>query len=459
MRSIPSVGGWRSSQIVMRPIWRAGNRAPARDLPTRFRKSIVVKGGSCVLTHTRETPRDEMRANGWTPPNDRLGAFCRHNHVALAGSGKGTLAGLTFAVKDLFDVKGHITGFGHPGWLGTHPKAKRTAASVKRLLAAGADMVGRTHCDELCYSLTGENVHYGAPVNINAPGRIAGGSSNGSAAAVAGKLVDFAIGSDCGGSVRIPASYCGILGMRPTWGRVPLEGSVPFGPTFDVAGWFARNPAIFEKVGRVLLKDHKRASKPKRLLIARDAFALLDRSVVAALKPAVARLEALIGPGLEVEVSREGLKIWFETFRTIQAGEVWASVGAWVSEVKPKLGPGIKERIAWAATVTPQMLADASARRAVVRERMDRLLDADDVLCLPTSPRAAPLLGTPVDKIEIEYRNQAMRLLCIAGLAGLPQLSLPIAQIDGLPLGISVMGRQGRDTMLLSIASRLMPCH
>jgi amidase len=171
-----------------------------------------------------------MRATGWTPPNDPLGAFCRHNHASLAGSGKGPLAGLTFAVKDLFHIRGHRTGFGHPDWLRTHPPARRTAAAVKSLLAAGASMVGRTHCDELCYSLTGENIHYGAPVNVNARGRIAGGSSNGSAAAVAGELVDFALGSDCGGSIRIPASYCGIFGMRPTWGRVPLDDAVPFGP-------------------------------------------------------------------------------------------------------------------------------------------------------------------------------------------------------------------------------------
>jgi amidase len=396
-------------------------------------------------------PRDKKTAARWAFPDDPLGAFCRHNHVALAGSGRGPLAGLTFAVKDLFDIKGHTTGFGHPDWAATHPKAKCTAQAVKLLLAAGADMVGRTHCDELCYSLTGENIHYGAPVNVNAPGRIVGGSSNGSAAAVAGKLVDFAIGSDCGGSVRIPASYCGILGMRPTWGRVSLDGAVPFGPSFDVAGWFARDPAVFEKVGQVLLRDRKRASPPKRLLIARDAFALLDRRAVAALKPAVARLEALIGRGNEVEVSRQGLEVWFEAFRTIQAAEVWASVGAWITKVNPKLGPGVKERIAWAATVTPQMLAVANARRAEVRARMDELLGPHDVLCLPTSPRAAPLLDTPVDKIEIEYRNQAMCILCIAGLAGLPQLSLPMAHIDGLPLGLSIIGRQGTDTMLLSM--------
>jgi amidase len=418
---------------------------------------FLYGGGTCV--HMRwdrsRACEDKMSITGGTLPNDPLGAFCRHNHAALVGSGKGPLAGLTFAVKDLFDVKGHRTGFGHPDWLRTHPPAKRTAVAVRRLLAAGADMVGRTHCDELCYSLTGENVHYGAPANVNAPGRIPGGSSSGSAAAVAGRLVDFAVGSDCGGSVRIPASYCGILGMRPTWGRVPLDDAVPFGPSFDVAGWFARDAAILEKVGRVLLADRRKAAKPKRLLVARDAFALLDPTVVEALKPAVARLEALIGKGEEIEVSPEGLASWFETFRTIQAAEVWASVGAWVTEIRPKLGPGVKERIAWAATVTPEMHAEASARRAAIVARLEQLIGPEDVLCLPTSPRAAPPLGTPVDKIEIEYRNQAMCLLCISGLAGLPQLSLPMAQIGRFPLGLSIVGRQGADTMLLAVARDL----
>jgi amidase len=397
---------------------------------------------------------DGMNPTNWTLPNDPLGAFRRDDHATLSGSGKGPLAGLTFAAKDVFHIKGHRTGFGHPDWLSTHPPAKRTAVAVKRLLAAGAEMVGRTHCDELCYSLTGENMHYGSPVNANAPGRIPGGSSSGSAAAVAGKLVDFALGSDCGGSVRIPASYCGILGMRPTWGRVPLDDAVPFGPSFDVAGWFARDAPILEKVGRVLLGDRKKAAKPKRLVLARDAFALLDPTVAEALKPAVTRLEALIGKAEEVEVSPEGLVSWFETFRTIQAAEVWASVGAWVTEIKPKLGPGMEERIAWAATVTPQMHAEATARRAGIVARMERLIGPEDVLCLPTSPRAAPPLGTPVDKMEIEYRNQAMCLLCISGLAGLPQLSLPMAQIDGLPLGLSIVGRRGADTMLLAVACR-----
>jgi len=396
-----------------------------------------------------------MSTHGWTLPDDPLGAFCRHNHVAIRGTGAGTLAGLTFAAKDVFHVKGYRTGFGHPDWLASHPPAEHTAAVIERLLAAGADMVGRTHCDEVCYSLTGENVHYGTPVNVNAPGCIPGGSSNGSAAAVAGKLVDFAVGSDCGGSVRIPASYCGILGMRPTWGRVPLDGAVPFGPSFDVAGWFARDPRILEQVGRVLLQDDREAAKPKRLLIARDAFALVDERIAQALHPPVSRLAALTGSSEEVDVSPEGLETWFETFRTLQAAEVWGSVGAWVRKVGPRLGPGVKERIEWAATVTPTMVAEASARRARTRARMDDLIGPHDVLCLPTSPRTAPRLGTPVDKIEVEYRNQAMCLLCISGLAGLPQLSLPMARVDGLPVGLSLMGRRNTDTMLLSLALAL----
>jgi amidase len=404
-----------------------------------------------MIAPTREDAMDEP---GWTLPNDPLGAFCRHNHVALKGSGRGALAGLTFAAKDLFHVAGHRTGFGHPDWLVTHPPATRTAPAVQLLLEAGADMVGRTHCDELCYSLTGENVHYGAPVNVNAPGRIPGGSSNGSAAAVAGGLVDFALGSDCGGSVRIPASYCGIFGLRPSWGRVSLAEAVPFGPSFDVAGWFAREAGILESVGRVLLGDEGVPERPRRLLIARDAFALVEPAVRAALAPGLARLEELLGSGEEIELAADGLVTWFETFRTIQAAEVWASVGAWVTRVRPKLGPGVQERIAWAATVTPAMLAEANARRAQVRTRMEEVMGPGDVLCLPTSPRAAPLLGTPVDKIEVEYRNQAMCLLCIAGLAGLPQLSMPIARISGLPIGLSIVGRRGADTMLLSLAVR-----
>ena len=291
-----------------------------------------------------------------TPPHDPLGAFCRDNHAARRGYGRGPLRGLTFAAKDLFHIKGARTGFGHPDWLASHPPQTSTARAVKRLLDAGADLVAKAHCDELCYSLTGENVHYGTPVNVNAPDRIPGGSSNGSAAAVAGDLVDFALGSDCGGSIRIPASYCGILGLRPTFGRVPLEGAVAFGPSFDVAGWFARDADVFMKVGRVLLADRAKPQRPRRVLVARDAFELVDRTVAGALGPALDAVKSIGGSSEEITVAPEGLGDWSEVFKTIQAAEVWANVGVWVAARQPRLGPGIKVRFERAATVTPESL-------------------------------------------------------------------------------------------------------
>ena len=391
----------------------------------------------------------------WSAPHDPLGAFCRDNHAERKAYARGTLSGLTFAAKDAFHIKGVRTGFGQPEWLRTHPPATVTARAVELLLEAGADMIAKAHCDELCYSLTGENAHYGTPENVNAPGRVPGGSSNGSAAAVAGGLVDFALGSDCGGSVRIPASYCGIFGMRPTWGRVPLGGALPFGPSFDVAGWLARSPDVFERVGRVLLQDQSPPQRPRQLLIAKDAFALVEDQVVRALMPAVERIKSEIGAAEDVVVSEEGLAIWFEAFRTIQAAEIWGSLGAWITATKPQLGPGVKERLEWAATVSADMLAQASTRREQIRRRLADLMQPGDVLCLPTSPRAAPLRGTPADQVEVEYRNQAMRLLCISGHTGLPQVSLPMASLDGLPLGLSLLGTRGADVDLLALSRKL----
>src|SRR5437764_14807793 len=219
--------------------------------------------------------RDFQNMKSWAAPDDPLGAFCRENHIELEGSRNGPLAGTSFAVKDAFHIAGARTGFGQPDWLRTHDAPRETAAAVKKLLAVGADMVGKTHCDELCYSLTGENVHYGTPVNVKATRRVPGGSSNGSAAAVAGRLVDFALGTDCGGSIRIPASYCGVIGWRPTHGRVSLDGALPFASSFDVGGWLARDAMLYETVGAVLLGADL-APAPTRLVVAQDAWALVE---------------------------------------------------------------------------------------------------------------------------------------------------------------------------------------
>ncbi len=400
------------------------------------------------------------------PPHDPLGAFCRENHAAMRGSGEGPLAGLSFAAKDVFDVAGSRTGFGNPTWLSTHSPASRTAPAVQQLLDAGANMVGKTLTDELTYSLSGQNAHYGTPVNANASGRIPGGSSSGSASAVAGNLVDFALGTDCGGSVRLPASYCGILGIRPSHGRVSLEGVCPFTWSFDVAGWFARDPNVFADVGRVLLSytaEHapyqvsdEEPSPPRRLLVARDAFDILDVPVALALALSVEMIGKAFAEIEEITVSEEGLAEWYETFRVIQAREIWANNGEWIRESGPHFGPGVSERVEWASRVTNEQAEAARSRREGIVDRIRGLIGDGDVLCLPTSPRVAPTVDSPQDDLEVRVRAQAMSLLCIAGLAGLPQVSLPLASLEGLPLGISLMGPWGSDIQLLELTRRLI---
>ena len=390
------------------------------------------------------------------PPDDPLGAFCQENHAALPGSGQGPLAGLSFAAKDVFDIAGSRTGFGNPAWLESHPAAVSTAPAVQLLLDAGADMVGKTLTDEITYSLNGQNFHYGTPVNSAAPGRIPGGSSSGSASAVAGGLVDFALGTDCGGSVRLPASYCGILGIRPSHGRVSLEGVAPFTWSFDVAGWFARDADVFARVGDVLLDDGGEVPASRRLLYAQDAFGLVDREVADALAPAVDAAAGIIGSRADITVSPDGLPGWYETFRVIQAWEIWSNHAAWVEEVKPEFGPGIRERFEWASRVTQAEVEAARIRRGAIVERIGSLFEEGDVLCLPTSPRVAPPVDAPTDELENRVRAQAMSLLCIAGLAGLPQVSLPLASLGGLPLGFSLVGPRGADRQLLALTSRLM---
>lgn len=384
------------------------------------------------------------------PVNDTLDAFVSHGHFELAPTSTGPLEGLTFALKDLFHVAGVPTAAGSPAWLASHPVPAESAPVVDMLLGAGARLVGKTHTDEMAWSLNGENHHYGTPINPAAPERIPGGSSSGSAAATAGGLVDFAIGSDTGGSVRLPASYCGLFGLRPTHGRIPIAGAVPLAPSYDTVGWFARDAQTFEKVGAVLLGDPAIPPAP-RLLLARDLFEAAGPKVTAALAPALARMTALHGPAEAVDVAHGALPHWRNTFRILQSADAWAAHADWVRAAQPDFGPGVKERFAAAAALDPAEVAEARALRAQVRARIDELLGEDGILLLPTAPGIAPLRGTPLADLEA-FRARAIELLCLSGHAGTPQISLPLATLDGCPLGLSAMAPRGKDEMLLALA-------
>ena len=395
-------------------------------------------------------------ATAGTPIPDPVGAFCAHGWCDMPPVDAGPLVGWTFGVKDLFDVAGVPTGAGSPDWLRMHPPPSRTAPAVQRLLDAGAKLLGKTQTDELAWSLNGQNAHYGTPINTAAPERIPGGSSSGSAAAVAAGLVDFAVGSDTGGSVRLPASYCGIYGIRPSHGRIPIEGAVPLAPSYDTVGWFARDAARLAAVGRVLLADPAPAPAPARLLIATDLFARLAPPVRAALEPALEALQRLLGTARPVVLAGDALPAWREAFRLIQSAEVWSVHGAWVTQAEPALGPGIRERFMAASRLAPEAVAAAQRLRLEVRRRLDDLLVPGTVLALPGAPEIAPLRTAPLEELE-RVRAEALALLCPAGHAGLPQISLPLARFDGCPLALSVISARGADTTLLDLAGALVP--
>ena len=385
---------------------------------------------------------------------DPLGAFCSHSEVRIQGAAQGLLAGTRFGVKDLYHLKGFKTGFGHPAWLDSHPAAEVTSAAVLSLLSAGASVVGKTHCDELCFSLNGVNKYYGTPLNVNAPGCIPGGSSSGSAAAVAGGLVDFALGSDTGGSIRVPASYCGILGIRPSHGAVSLDGALPFAPSFDTAGWFANTPTLMRDIGRVLLPANSSGQQAGQLLVATDAFLHVDQSTSMALQAVVDQMGQAFTGSRNLSFSSDGLDPWMHAFRVIQGSEIWQTHRDWLIGLGPEFGDGIRERFKWVSTITPEEIAAAKELRLRVRDYFDNLLVDNAVLVIPTTPGPAPLLDTSTPDLE-RWRNRSLGLLCIAGHAGLPQLSLPVAQVQGRPVGLSLIAARGNDHLLLELACSL----
>jgi len=394
------------------------------------------------------------------PLHDPAHAFMPYPEVPVPNAGTGPLAGLRFGVKDLFDVAGYPTSGGQPLLLARSGVKTRTASVVQRLLEAGATFGGKTITDELAFSMNGNNAHFGAPINGAAPERITGGSSSGSASAVSMRLVDFALGTDTGGSVRAPASHCGLVGIRPTHGRVSLEGCLDLAPSFDTCGWFARDVATFARVAEVLLGEDARPLPAgpagcMRLLLPTDLWALVAPEVGEAFAPARQRLEGRFGAAAPCEVVFGGdLDSTYWHYRALQGREAWMTDGAFIERYAPPLGPGVAERFAWARGVTDEKVAAATAFRQQQTGHLLSLLGTDGVLVLPTMPDVAPLRSESEAALE-DYRNRAIRLLCLAGLAALPQLSLPWATRLGAPLGLSLVGPPGSDLSLVRMALQL----
>ncbi|TDF67364.1 amidase [Cupriavidus sp. L7L] len=383
-------------------------------------------------------------------------AFLPYPEAPVPNAAQGPLSGLTFAVKDLFDVAGYPTGGGNPHVLARSGIKTATAPAVCSLLEAGATFLGKVHTDELAFSMNGQNYHYGGPYNGAAPDRITGGSSSGSASAVSHGLCDFALGTDTGGSIRAPASHCGLLGIRPSHGRVTLERCMPLSESLDTCGFFARDIGTFARVADVLLgNDSQPLAVPPKLLLAADLFELPTPEARAALAPAVARIESLLGTAMPVNVADRPLSELYWAFRYVQGWEAWQADGTLIEDFALQLGPDVAGRFQFSKGVTRDQFEHASTIRHAFTAHLGRMLGQDSILVLPTMPDIAPLRTAPAEALE-DYRTAAAQSLCLTPLTGFPQLTLPLSGRQGAPLGISLLGPKGSDRRLIAVAEMLM---
>jgi amidase len=379
----------------------------------------------------------------------------------------GALTGLTFAVKDNIDVAGITTGCGNPTWLQTHPAASSHAVCVEQLLWEGGLCLGKTITDELAYDLTGENHFYGTPMNTRAPERVPGGSSAGSAAAVAGGYVDFALGTDTVGSCRVPAANCGLFGYRPSHDAVSMAGVARLSPSFDTVGVIAARADALSRAGGVLLSAAvPTAPALKRFLLIKEAFEIVDEDVRTVLQEPVRQIASILGLKVEELSLRrldrqptEGwLEDWLAIYKTISLVEIWSTFGPWIEEHNPSFGPRIAKNFEYAKQQDRKKLTAAMRFRETLYKRSIELLDDGDLLCMPTVPSPAPRKGSVgADRYRNEYLQRTVSLCSIASLCRMPQVTIPVASVDKVPIGLSLLARHDNDMAVLGAVGVVGP--
>lgn len=375
----------------------------------------------------------------------------------LKGNSSGPLAGTTFVAKDLFDIQGYVTGAGNPDWKRTHGPAKQSATAVQQLLNAGSSLVGKTLTDELALSLDGINLHYGTPLNSQLPDCIPGGSSSGSISATASGYADFGLGTDTLGSIRVPSSYCGLFGIRPTLESIDLTGAIPLGPSFDTAGWCARSAQMLARVGDVLLPQTQEpiATWTEAVLLT-DCFALMPNDNLRKYVQS-AGIEFLRQQNLrhaELALPTDFLTKCTNVFNAIRGFEATQLHGKWMDEVNPVFGPGIRERFEQGKLITQTQFKTAQVEMQGLQAQFQELT-GDKLLVLPTVCDWPPLRDSSQERLQVN-RLTNVKISVLASLNGRPQVTMPLAAsgespVAGARFGISFMAPKGQDKQLLSL--------
>jgi Asp-tRNAAsn/Glu-tRNAGln amidotransferase A subunit and related amidases len=377
----------------------------------------------------------------------------------------GALDGLTFTVKDNIDIGGHKTSFGSPSWRENHPAATVSALCVDQLLAAGATCVGKVVADEFTYSLDGESQFFGTPRNAKAPNRIPGGSSSGSASSVACGLADFALGTDSGGSIRVPASLCGVWGMRPSLHRISEAGVLPFMPSVSTVGAVAADLAILDRAMRVLLcSGTERPAKLQRIVVLADALGLADRPVRDAAESAIARLAKDAGIALErvrfsdiVDRDMDLAACNAAALRNLQTLEFENTVGGWIESHKPQLGGTFSLAYGNVKSFDRGKAMGSLELCERLFESINRFWEPGTVVCFPTTPTVAPLKGS-LHTLEavMDFYDRTMAVTAFSGVGRLPEISAPLLTVDGCPVGMSVAAAHYQDEFLLTAVHELL---
>lgn len=354
-------------------------------------------------------------------------------------AGKGPIWGIPIAHKDLFETKGVRTTAGSRLYEDNIPE--QNATIVQQLEDAGAVMLGKTNTHELGGGVTTINPFFGTTRNPVDQARIAGGSSGGSAAAVAARLCAAATGSDTGGSVRIPAALCGCVGFKPTFGRISTQGLIGASPSFDHVGFLTRTvqdtQLMLSALGMARLKPD--ATEPRIAVARKFFFDDLDPAVAAAVAPVIAKY-----PDIEFPIDA---KTMARIFDPVVSFEIWGALAAdW------RTSPGLfsKEFAAFFATPRPSVAEYESGIAALkeYQETVDRLFDSVDVIVMPTVPVTAPLITGPIDGAKI------LRNTWPFNAAGTPAISIPL-KTTGLPVGLQLVAKRSNDDKLLQAARRL----
>lgn len=387
---------------------------------------------------------------------------------------KQTLAGLTFAVNDIFELEDYVTGFGNPDWARTHEAAEKTAVTVTALLKNGAVCVGKTVMGELGFGVSGENMHYGTPINPEMPAHVPGGSSSGSAVAVAAGLVDFALGTDTIGCIRIPAAFCGLLSYRPSHGAVSTIGVLPNSQSLDTVGWLARDPSILLRVGHTLLKlNTVEPRRARRLIFADDLFQLskvpkqkaegvISKAIenLSGYQPQqhinfgqhislnVLSLKGFLDQSTNLQNGISNLKALSSAMVSLQRHEFKTNHEDWVKSVEPKLAFDVSDNVLTAIDTTHENIKALYDIRKELRDCMQILLKDDGILVIPTVADPPSKLNSK-KRDTVESHNRALILSSIASMSGCCQVTIPLGKNDGCPISVSFITFHGGDKFLL----------